>query len=121
MRNEVCCAERQQDGGDLGALGHMDGTSLPLSSPPCQAAVQACVVRSSLFKKKLILEKEEGLGVGRKREKHRETDRYRLVVPLFMHSLVDSWMCPDWGLNPQPWRIEEDALTNRATQPGRDY
>ena len=24
---------------------------------------------------------------------------------LFMHSLVDSCTCPDWGSNPQPWCI----------------
>ena len=34
------------------------------------------------------------------RERERDID---LLFHLFMHSLVDSWMCPDWGLNPQPW------------------
>ena len=28
-----------------------------------------------------------------------------LFFYLFMHSLVDSCMCPGRGLNPQPWRM----------------
>ena len=34
--------------------------------------------------------------------RERETD---LLLHLFIHSLVDSWMCPDWDSNPQPWQI----------------
>ena len=26
-----------------------------------------------------------------------------LLFHLFMQSLVDFYMCPDWGLNSQPW------------------
>ena len=28
-----------------------------------------------------------------------------LLFYFFMHSLVDAYMCPDRGSNPQPWRI----------------
>ena len=34
--------------------------------------------------------------------RERETD---LLFHLSMHSLIDSYMCPDLGLNLQPWRI----------------
>ena len=34
-------------------------------------------------------------------EKERDMD---LMLHPFMHSLVASWMCPDQGSNPQPWR-----------------
>ena len=27
------------------------------------------------------------------------------LLHVFMHSLVDSHVCPDWGYNPQPWCI----------------
>ena len=47
-----------------------------------------------LFYLLLILEREEG--------KERNIN---LLFHLFMHSLVASCMCPDWGLNLQPWRI----------------
>ena len=51
------------------------------------------------FFKKFIdfRETEEGEGRGRKRE-----GDVNLLFHLFMHSLVDSCMCPDWELNPQP-------------------
>ena len=38
----------------------------------------------------------------------RETGREKnteLLLHFFMHSLVDSFMCPDQGLNPQPWNM----------------
>ena len=28
-----------------------------------------------------------------------------MLVHILKHSLVDSYMCPDRGSNPQPWRI----------------
>ena len=31
---------------------------------------------------------------------------------LLMYSLVDSSMCPDWGLNPATLAYRDDALTN---------
>ena len=34
-----------------------------------------------------------------------ERERNTLLFHLFMHSLVVSSMCPDWGWNPQPWRF----------------
>ena len=33
-----------------------------------------------------------------------------LLFHLFMHSLVDSCMCLDGGLNPQPWQVEPATL-----------
>ena len=36
------------------------------------------------------------------KERKRNID---LLFHLFMHSLVDSGMCPDQGLNSQPWCI----------------
>ena len=30
---------------------------------------------------------------------------FDLLFYLFMHSLVDSCMCPDRGLNPRPWTM----------------
>ena len=38
----------------------------------------------------------------REGESERDTD---LLSLLFMHSLVDSCRCPDWGPNLQPWYI----------------
>ena len=43
-------------------------------------------------------------------ERENETDRQTDIdidslFPLFVHSLVDSCLCPDWGSNPQPWCI----------------
>ena len=36
----------------------------------------------------------------------RERERnISLLFHLFMHSLVDSYRCPDWRSNPQPWHI----------------
>ena len=34
------------------------------------------------------------------REKEEENN---VIFYSFMHSLIDSYMCPDWGLNMQPW------------------
>ena len=48
------------------------------------------------LKKKLISERE------RKGEGERNI---ALLFHFFMHSLVDSCMCPDWGSNLQPWCV----------------
>ena len=45
----------------------------------------------SFFKKNVSVDLRE-------RKKH-------WFIRLFMHSSVASCMCPDWGLNPRPWRI----------------
>ena len=42
--------------------------------------------------------------VGEERERE-------MLFHLFMNSLVDSGICPGWGLNPQPWHISDDAPT----------
>ena len=54
----------------------------------------------------LILERKKGRGE-KEREKERERERERGInlFHLFMHSLVASCMCPDWGSNSQPWCI----------------
>ena len=58
----------------------------------------------------LIWERERGREEGRDREgeggRERERwERYQFVLfHIFMHSLVDSCMCPD-GIKSQPWRI----------------
>ena len=52
------------------------------------------------------------MGRGRETERERERERERemdLLFHLFMHSLVVSCVCPNWGSNPQPW---DDAITN---------
>ena len=60
----------------------------------------------SLFlKKKWVWEKEEG--------QERERD-INLLFHLFMHLLVDSCMCPDWGSNLQPWRTRPNQLSYLA-------
>ena len=41
----------------------------------------------------------------RKKEREGGRKRERELFHLFMHSLVDSSVCPDQGANPQPWRI----------------
>ena len=44
----------------------------------------------------------------REREKERKKEYEKmngLLFHLFMHSLVDSYMCPDQGLNLQHWHI----------------
>ena len=43
-------------------------------------------------------------GAVREGGEREETD-IGLLSHLFMHSLVDSWMCPDLGLNSQPQHI----------------
>ena len=69
------------------------------STPPCIfLQILSSDSHSAIFLKfyVLIIERErKGEGGG---EKH--TD---LLFHLFMHSLVNSCMCPDRGLNPQPW------------------
>ena len=54
-----------------------------------------------LFYYLLILEERGRQGGEREGERERNMD----LSHLFMHSPVDSYMCPDWGLNPQPWCI----------------
>ena len=49
---------------------------------------------------KLISESEEGC----QGERERDIDS-NLLFHLFMHLLVDSYMCPDQGLNLRPWHI----------------
>ena len=49
------------------------------------------IIQALDFFKKLILEREE--------ERERNID---LLFHLFMRSLVDPYMCPDWELNLQP-------------------
>ena len=44
----------------------------------------------------------------RERERERNID----LLFFFVHSLVDSCMCPDGGLNPQSWHIGMTLLTN---------
>ena len=44
----------------------------------------------------LILQRERG---------KREAEKNDLLFHLLMHSFAGSCMCPDWGLNPQPWWI----------------
>ena len=51
-----------------------------------------------LFKNFLLSDLREREEVG---ERERETPT--LLFHLFVCSLVDSCMCPDQGLNPQPW------------------
>ena len=43
------------------------------------------------------------------REAERDID---LLFHLFMHSFVVSFMCPDLGLNLQPWQVD-DALSSK--------
>lgn len=38
-------------------------------------------------------------------DEKRERETLDLLFHLFTHSLVDSCMCSDWGLNPQPFCI----------------
>ena len=74
---------------------------LSTSSPPTQRAVFFFVFK--IFICWLILEKEEGRGE-RERERERLRERERdtdLLFGLCMHSLVESCVCPDWGLNTQ--------------------
>ena len=61
----------------------------------------------------LILEREEKGEEGRERERERKKERGRerrernikLLFCLFIHSLVDFCMCPNWGWNLRPWHI----------------
>ena len=50
-------------------------------------------------------------------ERERKTD-IDLLFHLFMYSLVGCCMCPDPGLNSQPWHIGKTFLTNWGTWPG---
>ena len=47
----------------------------------------------------LILEREEG---GGREERERGIN---MLFHLFMNSLVDSCMCPDWVSDSQPWHM----------------
>ena len=40
------------------------------------------------------------------RKKEEGKEKHQFDVPLFVHSLIVSCMCPDQGLNPQPWHIK---------------
>ena len=40
-----------------------------------------------------------------------EGERDLLLHP-FMHSLVDSCMCPNWGIEPTTLAYQDNALTN---------
>ena len=51
----------------------------------------------------------------------RHRDRCVVLFHLFMYSLVDSCMCPDWGSNPQPWSMETMLLPTERLQPGQPY
>ena len=48
------------------------------------------------------------------RERERNTD---LLFHLFMHSLVDSCMCSDWGSNSQSWYM--GRCSNQLSYPAR--
>ena len=52
----------------------------------------------------LILKREWKWG---EKERQREEERrnIHLLFHLSIHSLIDSFMCPEQGLNPQPWHI----------------
>ena len=57
--------------------------------------LRGLVIRTPFKKKILILQRgKEGEEREKKRERRRERER---------DSLVDSCMCPDWGLNQKPW------------------
>ena len=49
------------------------------------------------------------------RQRERNIDS---LSQLLMHSLLDSYICPDWGSSPQPLAYQDNALTNWATWPG---
>ena len=55
---------------------------------------------------------------GRKREGERDLN---LLFHLFIHSLVDSCMCPDRGLNRQLWRIGTTFLQTELPSQGLLY
>ena len=63
------------------------------------------------------MEEEEG----EKEEEKKGERNTNLLFYLFVHSLVDSCTCPDWGWNgPATLACWEDVLTNRATWPAPD-
>ena len=65
------------------------------------------VVVFLLFKK--IIDFRNGGEMERDGEREGNIDLFHL----FVHSLVDSYMCPDQGLNPQPWHTyQDDAPAN---------
>ena len=58
-------------------------------------------------------EGEKGRGREKWRQREREIEKNtELLFHLFMHSLVDSCVCPDWGSDMQPRLIGDGALTN---------
>ena len=51
--------------------------------------------------------------MGGERETEREREQnINLLFHLFMHSLVDSYMCPDLGIEPTTLEYWDDALTD---------
>ena len=62
--------------------------------------------QQNLKKNYFLIFREKGVGEREARGRDWQTDRHtNLLLHLFMHSLVDSCMCPDQGLNLQPWLI----------------
>ena len=66
----------------------------------------------SLFKMFLFIDfrkREEGREGKRveKREGERDRESVYLLFHLLKHSLVASYMCPDWRSNLQPWHIRK--------------
>ena len=61
-------------------------------------------------------QREEG------RERNTDVREKYLLDAFRRHSTKDQTrnpgMCPDWGLNLQPFGVQDDAPTNWATQPG---
>ena len=53
--------------------------------------------------------KEEGGGGEKNKKGERNID---LLFHLLMHSLVDSYRCPDWKLNPASLAYQDDGPTN---------
>ena len=69
----------------------------------------------------LILEKGEGRGREREREMltwERNNDQLPPICTLTRDLTHSPATCSDWGSNLQPFGVQDDTPTNRATQPG---
>ena len=51
------------------------------------------------------LEREGSKEREERREREGKKEKHQFIVPPFMHSLVDSCMCPEGGWNLQLWLI----------------
>ena len=110
----TAAAERGRPRGKTAALTWVPRSVVPFTLQVelrwLTAVVLTCLVKGNtqvyfLTFYLLILERKE----------RREREININLFHLFIHSLVNSYMCPNWGIKPTTLAYWDDALTNWAT------